>query len=102
MTAEEKEKLFRAIDYQENTAPLHLPNSYVAVEGQFKLQRLQLAVRHTEDVLKARVDDVTIGFAQRPSANALRYVSAPPHLPNSCVFRSVDLKRTKPICLELM
>ncbi|XP_045493787.1 vacuolar protein sorting-associated protein 13 [Colias croceus] len=72
MTGEEKEKLFRAIDYQENTAPLHLPIEYVAVEGSFCLDRLQLAVRHDVEVLRACVEHVEVDLQQRPSANALR------------------------------
>ncbi|XP_013171259.1 PREDICTED: vacuolar protein sorting-associated protein 13A isoform X1 [Papilio xuthus] len=72
MTVEEKEKLFRAIDYQENSAPLHLPVEYVAVEGHFRLDRLQLAVTDQAEVLRARVDTVQLDMNQRPSANALR------------------------------
>ncbi|XP_028027252.1 vacuolar protein sorting-associated protein 13 isoform X3 [Bombyx mandarina] len=72
MTSEEKEKLFRAIDYQENTAPLHLPVEYVAIEGRFKLDRLQVAVNDVAEVLKACVDNVEVDMKQRPSANALR------------------------------
>lgn len=72
MTADEKEKLFRAIDYQENSAPLHLPTEYVAVEGYFQLDRLQLSVTHHTEVLKACVDHVEVDMKQRPSANALR------------------------------
>ncbi|CAH0605439.1 unnamed protein product [Chrysodeixis includens] len=72
MTPEEKEKLFRAIDYQENSAPLHLPIEYVAVESYFKLDRLQLSVKDEEEVLKACVDHVEVDMKQRPSANALR------------------------------
>lgn len=73
MTPEEKEKLFRAIDYQENSAPLHLPTEYVAVESYFKLDRLQLAVNDEVEVLKACVDNVVVEMGQRPSANAIRY-----------------------------
>ncbi|KAM3967394.1 vacuolar protein sorting 13C isoform 2-T2 [Aphomia sociella] len=72
MTPDEKEKLFRAIDYQENTAPLHLPIEYVAVEGHFRLDRLQVAVYDVAEVLKACVDNVEVDLKQRPSANALR------------------------------
>ncbi|CAH2071109.1 unnamed protein product, partial [Iphiclides podalirius] len=72
MTAEEKEKLFRAIDYQENTAPLHLPAAYVALEAHFRLQRLRLAVADRADVLQASLDRVRLDAAQRPGANALR------------------------------
>lgn len=72
MTPDEKEKLFRAIDYQENTAPLHLPVEYVAVVGHFRLDRLQVAVNDDVEVLKACVDNVEVDLNQRPSANALR------------------------------
>ncbi|XP_068631393.1 intermembrane lipid transfer protein Vps13 isoform X2 [Battus philenor] len=72
MTSEEKEKLFRAIDYQENTAPLHLPVEYVAVESCFLLDRLQVSVTDVTEVLRACVDTVQVDMKQRPSANALR------------------------------
>ncbi|CAK1546186.1 unnamed protein product [Leptosia nina] len=72
MTPEEKEKLFRAIDYQENTAPLHLPVEYVAVEGHFKLDKLQVAVNDVSEVLRGCVENVELDMMQRPSANALR------------------------------
>lgn len=72
MTPDEKEKLFRAIDYQENTAPLHLPTEYVAVETHFRLDRLQVVINDEVEVLKACVDNVVVDIKQRPSANALR------------------------------
>ncbi|KAG7307792.1 hypothetical protein JYU34_006387 [Plutella xylostella] len=72
MTQDEKDKLFRAIDYQENCAPLHLPVEYVAMESHFSLDRLQLTVTNKGVVLSASVDDVGVGLLQRPSANALR------------------------------
>lgn len=73
MTPEEKAKLFRAIDYQENSAPLHLPPEYVAVHGTFQLARLQLTVGAPACVLRASLDNVAAALSQRPSANALRY-----------------------------
>lgn len=72
MTPDEKAKLFRAIDYQENTAPFHLPTEYVAIESYFQLDRLQLNVTDEVEVLKAIVDFVEVDMKQRPSANALR------------------------------
>ncbi|XP_039749833.1 vacuolar protein sorting-associated protein 13 isoform X2 [Pararge aegeria] len=72
MTQDEKEKLFRAIDYQENTAPLHLPTEYVAVEGYFRLDKLQVSVNDQVEVLRACVENVEVDLKQRPSANALR------------------------------
>ncbi|GBP47899.1 Vacuolar protein sorting-associated protein 13 [Eumeta japonica] len=72
MTPEEKAKLYRAIDYQENTAPLHLPTEYIAVHGLFHLDRLQVGVYDKTQVLRACVDNVEVALKQRPSANALR------------------------------
>lgn len=72
MTPEEKMKLFRAIDYQENSAPLHLPVEYVAVDAYFHLDQLQLNVMDKVEVLRASVDHVEVEVKQRPSANALR------------------------------
>lgn len=72
MTPEEKEKLFRAIDYQENSAPLHLPAEYVAVEAMFKLDKLQVSLNDQSEVLRASIDNVGVGLKQRPSANAIR------------------------------
>lgn len=71
MTPEEKAKLFRAIDYQENSAPLHLPPEYVAIRGNFRLDRLQVTVNDQSEVLKACVDNVAVDLNQRPSANAI-------------------------------
>ncbi|KAI5632189.1 repeating coiled region of VPS13 domain-containing protein [Phthorimaea operculella] len=62
----------KAIDYQENSLPLHLPVEYVSVCGEFRLDRLQLTVLDDTPVLAAAVDAVSIHFYQRPSANAIR------------------------------
>lgn len=74
MTPEEKAKLFRAIDYQENSAPLFLPTEYIAVETNFKLDRLVLSIIESPhcEVLQASVDTVELAMNQRPSANAIR------------------------------
>ncbi|XP_026322169.1 vacuolar protein sorting-associated protein 13 [Hyposmocoma kahamanoa] len=74
MTPEEKAKLFRAIDYQENSAPLFLPTEYIAVETHFKLDRLVLSITESPycEVLQASVDIVELSMKQRPSANAIR------------------------------
>lgn len=74
MTPEEKEKLFRAIDYHENSAPLHLPVEYIALESHFKLDRLQVTVKDKTQVLRASIDNVTADMSQRPSANAIKWV----------------------------
>ncbi|KOB74173.1 Vacuolar protein sorting-associated protein 13C [Operophtera brumata] len=88
MTPDEKEKLFRAIDYQENTAPLHLPVEYVAMESYFKLDRLQVCVNDVGGVLKAAVDNVQLDVKQRPSANALRYDTIIPCPSSTSLWRA--------------
>lgn len=42
MTTDEKEKLFRAIGYQENTAPAQYPVEFVAMDLNFYLQSLEV------------------------------------------------------------
>lgn len=73
MTPDEKSKLFQAIDYQENSAPTHLPIEFVATECHFSLGCLVLCV--TDDhvnVLTSKLNHVQASLEQRPSANALK------------------------------
>lgn len=75
MTPDEKSKLFQAIDYQENSAPTHLPIEFVATECHFSLGCLVLCV--TDDhsnVLTSKLNHVQASFQQRPSANAIKVV----------------------------
>lgn len=75
MTSDEKAKLFQAIDYQENSAPTHLPIEFVATECHFSLGCLVLCV--TDDhsnVLTSKLNHVQASFQQRPSANAIKVV----------------------------
>jgi vacuolar protein sorting-associated protein 13A/C len=50
MTPEEKERLFAAIDYQENAPPTTYPMHYVENVVHFKLKKLLLRVQ--DDTLK--------------------------------------------------
>lgn len=75
MTAAEKEKLYRAIDYQENTAPTHYPETYEMIDTNFFLHGLQILLLDTDksdaQVLDLQLNGVKAGFKSRPSANAI-------------------------------
>ncbi|CAL1678436.1 unnamed protein product [Lasius platythorax] len=75
MTPQEKEKLYRAIDYQENSAPAHYPETYVMIDTRFFLHGLQISLLDTDKehscVLDLQLHGVQAGFKSRPSANAI-------------------------------
>ncbi|KAI4489144.1 hypothetical protein M0804_004642 [Polistes exclamans] len=75
MTPQEKEKLYRAIDYQENTAPAHYPETYEMIDTNFFLHGLQLLLLDTDkehpSILDLQLNSVQAGFKSRPSANAI-------------------------------
>lgn len=78
MTPQEKEKLYRAIDYQENSAPAHYPETYEMIDTRFLLHELQIIILDTDKehpcVLDLQLHSVEAGFKSRPSANAILYV----------------------------
>ncbi|XP_011630655.2 LOW QUALITY PROTEIN: vacuolar protein sorting-associated protein 13 [Pogonomyrmex barbatus] len=75
MTPQEKEKLYRAIDYQENSAPAHYPETYEMIDTCFLLHGLQISLLDTDKqhpcVLDLQLHGVQAGFKSRPSANAI-------------------------------
>lgn len=75
MTPQEKEKLYRAIDYQENSAPAHYPETYEMIDTRFYLHGLQISLLDTDKehscILDLQLHDVRAGFKSRPSANAI-------------------------------
>ncbi|XP_011874480.1 PREDICTED: vacuolar protein sorting-associated protein 13C isoform X2 [Vollenhovia emeryi] len=75
MTPQEKEKLYRAIDYQENSAPAHYPETYEIIDTRFLLHGLQITLLDTDKehpcVLDLQLHGVRTGFKSRPSANAI-------------------------------
>lgn len=75
MTPQEKEKLYRAIDYQENSAPEYYPETYEMVDTRFLLHGLQITLLDTDKkhpcVLDLQLHGVRAGFKSRPSANAI-------------------------------
>lgn len=78
MTQQEKEKLYRAIDYQENSAPTHYPETYEEINTQFFLHGLQLLVLDTDkehpEILNLQFNGVKAGFKSRPSGSAILLV----------------------------
>lgn len=80
MTPQEKEKLYRAIDYQENSAPAHYPETYEMVDTRFFLHGLQISLLDTDKehpcVLDLQLHGVRVGFKSRPSANAIFFTSS--------------------------
>ncbi|XP_031777535.1 vacuolar protein sorting-associated protein 13 isoform X3 [Nasonia vitripennis] len=75
MTPQEKEKLYRAIDYQENSVPAHYPETYEMIDTRFFLHGLQILLLDTDkehpEVLDLQFNGVKAGFKSRPSANAI-------------------------------
>ncbi|XP_070537095.1 intermembrane lipid transfer protein VPS13A-like isoform X2 [Ptychodera flava] len=76
MSAEEKSKLYSAIDYSEDAADPTLPIEYVGMKFHFKLQRtfLQLTDSSLEqpEIVKLTLDDLYAHVQQRPSVDAFR------------------------------
>lgn len=76
MTPEEKAKLYRAIDYQENTTPAIYPPHFVENVFSFKLRSLEIEVRDGEDkvrtILRSSLHEVTAQVEQRMSGQALK------------------------------
>lgn len=75
MTPAEKEKLYRAIGYQENTAPAHYPETFEEMDISFFLHGLQIILLDTDkehpQVLDLLFSGVKAGFKSRPSANGI-------------------------------
>lgn len=73
MTAEEKEKLYEAIGYQENAVPTQYPVTFVATRLSFILVRAQVRVLDEDClVLVSEMKDFRAQLDQRPAASALR------------------------------
>ncbi|PSN37570.1 hypothetical protein C0J52_12647 [Blattella germanica] len=76
MTPEEKAKLYRAIDYQENAAPQMYPKFFIEHIVTFRLHCLSAEVRDDSllvpRVLSGELKGVAFRFEHRPSANAVK------------------------------
>lgn len=88
MTPEEKRKLHKAIGYEDNMAPLQLPEHYEAVHMKFSLQSFEIGLYKDEcknDISKSvdwhswqtlmllKLNMMTCTVKQRPAASAIRY-----------------------------
>jgi len=76
MTPEEKAKLYRAIDYQENSKPTQYPKTFVEISLSFVLKCLAVEVwddaLNIPQVLCIELKGVSSHIEQRPSAEAIR------------------------------
>lgn len=79
MTNEEKEKLFKAIGYQENSVATELPENFVALQMHFELNCLEVSIksnieseRSMENVMLLQLNQVKCSIAQRPSAQSIK------------------------------
>lgn len=77
MTPEEKEKLFKAIGYQENAVPIELPETYIALRMHFELNCLEVTVKSDiessiESVMLLQLNQVKCSVSQRPSAQSIK------------------------------
>jgi vacuolar protein sorting-associated protein 13A/C len=76
MTPEEKAKLYRAIDYQENSKPTQYPKEFVEISLRFMLKCLAVEVRDDSldipRVLCTELKGVSSHIERRPSADAVK------------------------------
>lgn len=103
MTPEEKKKLYAAIGYVENTAPLEMPDHYVAMNLYFRLTVFEIslyknAVRSSSvsdivelsnmrNIMLLQLSMLTCNFIQRPGANAIRYISTSFFIKNILIYQ---------------
>ncbi|KAL3106032.1 hypothetical protein niasHT_022213 [Heterodera trifolii] len=73
LTPQEKERLFDAIDYQENMPPTDYPKHFV--ENLFKLNLKTLMLK-LDDVMELRFSQLSAKLEQRSAASAMRFTSA--------------------------
>ncbi|XP_052841610.1 intermembrane lipid transfer protein Vps13 [Drosophila gunungcola] len=85
MTAEEKEKMYRAIGYQENAKPRDLPDHYEAIKMNFKLIALEVGLYKDDragtiesydyqalpSLVLLKFSMATASITQRPAAEAI-------------------------------
>ena len=75
MTPQEKEKLYRAIDYQENSTPAHYPETYEMIDTRFYLHGLQITIfdndKETPEVLDLQFNGVKAAFKSRPASSGI-------------------------------
>ena len=88
MTADEKQKLYSAIGYDEGTVTAPMPEDYEAIVMNFKLVALEIGLfedmwvdnskvsiqsARLETIMAIKFEMAMCKIVQRPGANALRY-----------------------------
>lgn len=77
MTPAEKEKMYKAIGYQENAAPAIFPKTFVAYSIAFLLRTLEIELRDDDSdvktVLLTNLSGVGIKLEHRPGGQAIKY-----------------------------
>lgn len=72
MTAEEKQRLYNAIDYQENAAAVEFPPYFVENSCIFVLKSLEITLTDEKgEVLNANLEDVKLKVETRPVSSGL-------------------------------
>lgn len=75
MTSAEKERLYKAIDYQENATNVTYPEEYVATSCKFVLHQLEIQVKDDTTmtlVLNMQLNSVNCSVDLRPAASAMK------------------------------
>ncbi|CAN7983352.1 unnamed protein product [Ixodes hexagonus] len=79
MTPAEKQKLYAAIGYQENSVPPEYPVTFVAKKLNFLLKNFSLSVFDESKgqvvIVRVILDDMSASFAERPRADAIKLES---------------------------
>lgn len=76
MTPDEKQRLYRAIDYQENAAPAEYPKAYVDTTCTFILRKLEILLKDDDlenpTVLNSELNGVKCRIDMRAAASAIK------------------------------
>lgn len=71
MNSDEKAKLYRAIDYQENMPPTDYPTRFIENRARAHINRILLKV---EDSLELQFSKISSLFEHYPSGRSMRFV----------------------------
>lgn len=76
MTPEEKSRLYKAIDYQENAAPAEYPKEFVDTTCTFILRKLEICLKDDDlaapTVLSSELNGVKCKVDMRAAASAIK------------------------------
>lgn len=80
MNASEKEKLYKAIGYQESTIATIYPETFIDTKFRFSLHKLEISVFDEEftsiqKVLTVSFKEFVLDLQRRLAANAIKYLN---------------------------